>query len=106
MTQTEVKTKKFTLMELFSIVDGRLSNSGMDGVYDVLEWVSGNEGITTIGLVMVQDQIKAQQPKPKWWIAVATDLAMVKEKVGDKFEDMMKFIEEKYNPTYDIPSGN
>lgn len=101
MTTTSNKTKTFTLMQLFSIVDGRLSNAGMDSVYDVLGHVSNNDGISTIGLVMVQDNLKAN--KPNWWQSVQDEIDHCKEAVGsNEFPALMEYIEKHHNPTFTI----
>lgn len=100
MTTEAKATKTFTLMEMYSIVDGRLSNAGMDSVYEILGHTSSNPHPFTHELPTLLDEVAGN--KPDWWLKVQTDLALVKEKVGDKFEDQMKFIEEQYNPKYTI----
>lgn len=97
------KTKQFTLLELYSIVDGRLSITGIKSVYDILGHIAEDEHITTIGLIVVQE--KLLKNKPSWWAEIEHDLLIVKAEVGDNYIDQMDYIQLHYNPTYDIPSG-
>ena len=96
-----MQTNKFTLMQMFSIVDGRLSLSGMDSVYEVLGWLSNDEGITTLGLTWFMDKLKAN--KPAWWNDVQNDIDHCKKMVGNDFNKLMQYIETTYNHEYDIP---
>lgn len=93
-------TKSFTLMELFSIADGRLSNTDMESVYDVLNWVF-DDNFTIIALPMAMNKLK--KIDPEWFQDIKKDLQQIKDQIGtDNFEDMMSYIE-KDNPEYNIP---
>lgn len=62
MENTVEKTRKFTLLQLFSIVDGRLSTAGMDSVYDILGYVSGYQQPFTHQLPGLMDELKTNKP--------------------------------------------
>ena len=92
--------KKFSLMTLYSLVDGRLSYSGMDGVYDSLGFICQFDGIMTHHLPTALKYIK--ENKPEWFIKVEKELADIAAKVGDDFETQMTYIK-AHNTEYDIP---
>ncbi len=93
------KTTQYTLLQLFSLVDGRLSTT-MDDVYDMLGHICRFEGIMTHHLPTAAKYLEAN--KPEWWGQVEADLRHVQEKVGNEFEAMIEYIKEN-NKTYDIP---
>lgn len=94
-------TKTFTLMQLFSIADGRLSNAGMDSVYDVLNWVF-DDNFTTIALPMAMDNLN--EINPQWLQGIREELQEIKEKIySSNFEDIMFYIEDGHNGEYLIP---
>ena len=93
-------TKQFTLLQLFSLVDGRLSTS-MDDVYDMLNHICDEEGLMTHHLPVAMKYLKQKQPK--WFAEVTNDL----HRIGciDKntnFNECLTFIK-KNNMVYDIP---
>jgi hypothetical protein len=56
-------TRTFNLMQLFSMVDGRLSNSGMSSVTQVLEHVCNTQGLMTHHLPVAYEYLKKQKSK-------------------------------------------
>ena len=82
-------SKEFTLKQLFSIIDGRLSTK-MDDVYSILNTFSG-ESLTTIALPAICDKVK--QVKPKWYLEAKEDLDDVKSLHGNDFNTLMKVLE-------------
>jgi len=94
-------TKKFNLMELFTLVDGRLSYAGIGSLYKLLGHICNEEGIMTHHLPVAANYLK--ECKPTWYIQLEKDLKEVQEKVGgDDFEDMMSYIKDN-NKEYEIP---
>jgi hypothetical protein len=93
-------TKQFTLLQLFNIVDGRISTS-IDDVYDILNHVS-NDDLPTIGLTVVQDRLLAN--KPDWFIKAERQINAIKAGLcSNTFETVVGAIKDKYNDIYDIP---
>lgn len=93
-------TKKFTTLQLFSLVDGRLSTS-MDDVYDMLNHITGEE-LMTHHLPVAMKYLKEKNPK---WFQQATDrLFALKARLNSNtFETLIGAIKDKHNETYDIP---
>lgn len=91
-------TKQYSLLQLFSLVDGRLSTS-MDDVHDMLGYICRFDGIMTHHLPTAHKYLKAN--KPEWWNQVEADLRYVQEKVGNDFNNMITYIKDN-NKTYDI----
>lgn len=89
--------KTFTLKQVFSIVDGRLSDT-MDDVFQILGEVAGDQSITTTGLMLVMDGIK-RKDKPEWYIEAETTINKIKNKVGNNFEDLMNYIDKHHSNT-------
>jgi hypothetical protein len=53
-------TKKFHISDILSVTTGRfLSTRGMDGLYDIMAFVTGDENISTIGLMQCADYAKS-----------------------------------------------
>lgn len=98
-------TKNFNLMQLFSIVDGRLSNSGMDAVYDVLNHIT-DDNLMTHHLPVAMDYLKDKNPtwftEIKKSIGAIIVLCPIKERNHEQFEWLMGYIT-KNNPEYQIP---
>lgn len=93
MTQTQQKTKKYTLLQLFSIVDGRLSTAGMESVYDILEHVCNMPGIMTHHLPVANRYVKLH-PGPWYTVAQKSLKELVekcpyKERNQDQFQWLM-----------------
>lgn len=54
-----MKTKQFHLGDVLSITTGMLvSPRHMDGVYDILSFMTDDPGLTTLGLLAVNDKCK------------------------------------------------
>jgi len=90
-------TKKFSLMQLFSIVDGRLART-IDDVYDILNHVTDmGEDLMTHHLPVAYSYLK--EKNPKWY-------QELKEKIGflekETFESAIHWVE-AHNDKYDIP---
>jgi hypothetical protein len=91
--------KKFTLLQLFSLVDGRLSTK-MDDVYDMLNHICDEE-LFTHQLPTAMDYLKSKNPE--WFQELKEYLSDVKEALGtDDFKTMMNFVEDN-NEEFDIP---
>lgn len=94
-------TKQFTLLQLFSLVDGRLTT--MDDVYNALEHICNMPGIMTHHLPTAWSYVKNQE-KPQWIGEVTNKLEAVRKAAGtDEFEPLVTYIEKYDNPTFDIP---
>lgn len=91
-------TKDFTMLQLFSIIDGRLS-SDIDDVYDILNHVTG-ENLMTHHLPTAMDYLK--KVNPNWYSEITSDLNFIKMELGDDFIKLMDYIKNN-NPTYSIP---
>ena len=87
--------KRFTLKQLFSVVDGRLSTK-MDDVYSILNIVSDNS-LSTIGLTIVMENL--EKVKPEWFIEAKKDLNKIKKEVGNDFNNLMDYLN-SYQKTY------
>ena len=96
------KKTKFTLKELFSIVDGRLSTE-MDVVNNILIIVTNDEVIPPTGVSIVVDNIKRKQPK--WYVEALQDLQPIKQLIGNNFEDLMKHLDTE-KKTYTVTPLN
>lgn len=49
-------TREFHIGDILSITTGRLlSKEGMDGIYEIMGFLSGEDGISTIGLLTFRD---------------------------------------------------
>jgi len=81
----------------FSLIDGRLS-TGMDDVYEMLNFVSG-ESLMTHQLPHAMDKIR--ELNPKWFSDGVNTLNKIKEKVGtNDFKALIAYIKE--NPPENI----
>ena len=102
-----MKNKKFTLLQLFSIFDGRLSTEIGD-VYDMLNHITGEE-LMTHHLPTAFTFLK--QVNPQWFndgkakLRYISNIEFSKADPKDvNFESFIKIIKEKYNETYDVPA--
>lgn len=95
-----LKEKNFTLKQLFSIADGRLSTN-MDDVCEMLNHITG-ESLFTHQLPVVHKYIT--EIKPSWFITVSNEIDNIKYNIGNNFEDLMNQIDNYYfNVSYSIP---
>lgn len=93
-------TKKFTLLQLFSLVDGRLSTN-MGDVYDMLNHIC-DESLMTHHLPVAMSYLKEKHPK--WFGQVEQRIDAIKiSLVSNTFETIIGTIKDKYNDEYDIP---
>lgn len=92
-------TKKFTLLQLFSIVDGRLSTS-IDDVYLMLNHIM-DDNLMTHHLPVAMDYLRKKNPK--WFHKLSNRLSGLKlmNRKGD-FEKIMSELK-KNNEVFDIP---
>ena len=92
-----MENTKFTLKQMFNIVDGRLC-TGMYDVYAILN-IAANENLTTMALPIVMD--KVAESNPKWYLDALKDLEAIKDKIGNDFETLMKHLDTLPN-TYEV----
>lgn len=90
--------KNFSLKQLYSIVDGRLSTN-MGDVYDMLNHIT-NSNLFTHQLPTALNFLK--EVNPIWYQDVKADIENVRQKVGDEFTNQMDYIDEN-NRNYIIP---
>lgn len=94
-------TKKFSLLQLFSLADGRLSTS-IEDVTNMLEHVCDTE-LMTHHLPVAMDYVKNKNPK--WFQDVKAKLDNIKHihRASNTFESLIYLIKEEYKIEYDIP---
>ncbi len=98
-------TKQFTLLQLFFILDGRLSTS-MDDVYDILNHICDTY-LMTHHLPVAMSYLK--EKKPTWFIElkgqledVISLLCPIKEKNYDQFIWLIDYLKNN-NSIHNIP---
>jgi hypothetical protein len=95
-----MNTKKYTLEQLFALVDGRLSTT-IDDVYDMLKHITDEENLFTHHLPVALDYLKWKNPK--WFVEVSKDISDIKKKLHtDDFITLLSYIQ-KNNKEYLIP---
>ena len=87
---------KFTVKQLFSLTDGRLSTN-MGDVSDMLSVVVGRSLITH-ELPVVLNYI--EEIKPDWFIKGKEQLEEIKQEVGNDFQTLMIYIDKMYSANY------
>lgn len=93
-------TKQFTLLQLFSITDGRLSTD-MQDVYDMLNHIC-DENLSTHHLPVAMQYMN--EKNPKWIEEVTLRINTIKAYcLSNTFETVIGAIKDKFNDTYDIP---
>lgn len=92
-------TKKFTMLQLFSILDGRLSTEIGD-VYEMLNHITG-DSLMTHHLPVAMDYLK--EVNPKWFQELKAELEGIKKLCGNDFQTCMNVIKESYNTEHEIP---
>lgn len=92
-------TKKFTMLQLFSILDGRLSTK-MDDVYSMLNHIT-DDNLMTHHLPTAMDYIK--KVNPKWFQDLKAELDGIKKLCGNDFQTCIDVIKESYNTEHDVP---
>ncbi|HEY4755759.1 MAG TPA: hypothetical protein VIH28_06880 [Ignavibacteriaceae bacterium] len=93
-------TKQFNLLQLFSIVDGRLSTK-IDDVYLMLNHIC-DDNLMTHHLPVAMNYLK--EKKPKWFLEVEQRLTAIKATCqSNTFEVLIDYIKNNVNDTYDIP---
>lgn len=91
--------KKFTLLQLFSIVDGRLSTN-MDDIYDMFNHIF-NKSHFTHELPTAFNNLKSLNPQ--WYQDLTKKLNDIKLIHGNDFDRLIKVIELN-NEEIEIPS--
>lgn len=91
--------KQFNMVQLFSIIDGRLSTK-IEDVYDMLNHITG-QSLMTHHLPVAMDYIK--KVNPKWYQDITSDLNDIKSNHGNIFEHLMPILTNSYNIIYNIP---
>lgn len=94
-----MKTKKFTLLQLFNVVDGRLSTS-IDDVYAILNHVF-NTSVWTHQIPGYMERLK--KASPLWFVVIEGELDTLKLIHGDDFKKLTKIIRDEMNIEFDIP---
>ncbi len=99
-------TKQFTLLQLFSLADGRLSTSIGD-VYDMLNHICDSD-LMTHHLPVAMNYLKLKNPK--WFSEVKERLETIgglpleeNTTLKTDFKAFTDVIKKKYNDIYDIP---
>lgn len=93
--------RKFSMLQLFSILDGRMSTSIGD-VYEMLNHITG-EDLMTHHLPVAMNYIK--KVNPQWFEKLNDKLTRIKAYVdSNTFEILIGVIKDKYNEEYDIPT--
>lgn len=93
-------TKRFTLLQLFSIIDGRLSTN-IEDVYEMLNHIC-DDNLMTHHLPTAMNYLKLKNPK--WYQLVQARLNTIKAWCNSNtFETVIGAIKDKYNDVYDIP---
>lgn len=90
--------KEFTLKQLFSVVDGRLSTKVYD-VYDILNNATG-ENLMTHHLPTAMKYIAIK--KPEWYQKAHSKIEEIKNKIGDDFDSLMNYLDENCNEKYSV----
>jgi len=92
--------KNFTFLQLFSLIDGRLSNT-IDDVYDILNHVCDTE-LMTHHLPTAFKYIKLKNPK--WFQEQTQRLNTIKAHINSNtFETIIGAIKDKYDEIVEIP---
>lgn len=87
---------KFTVKQLFSVTDGRLSTEIGD-VYEILNAATG-EQLMTHHLPVAMKYL--EEVKPDWYVKACEQLTDIKQKVGDDFQNLMTYIDKVYFANY------
>ena len=91
--------KRYTLKQLFNIVDGRLATK-MEDIYDILGHVCNEPGLMTHHLPVAKDYIFSKHPE--WITTVRQDLNNLGITDATPFPICMELID--LNPkSYDVP---
>lgn len=91
--------KSFTLLQLFSIVDGRLSTE-MGDVYEILNHLTDDSLMThhlPVAMKYVEDK------NPQWFQQAAIRINAIKAVSGNTFETLIDLIKDKYNEDIEVP---
>lgn len=92
-------TKQFTLLQLFSVVDGRLSST-IEDVYDILNHACNDE-LMTHHLPIAMDYLK--EKNPKWFVEASGYLHRLGCEKSTPFETCIKLINNDTGKYFDVP---
>ena len=93
-------TKQFNLLQLFSIVDGRLSTK-MEDVYLMLNHICDTE-LMTHNLPPAMEYVKSKNPK--WFGEVKEKINIIKDySPTNNFERIISFVKDHTDLVFDIP---
>ena len=93
--------KKFTRLQLFSIIDGRLSTS-MDDVCEILNHIF-QDNFSTVELPAAYDKLK--EINPDWYQKEVNQLYFIRARCqSNTFETIIGAIKDKYNEEINFPS--
>jgi len=85
-----MKTKNFTLVQLFSIVDGRLSTS-MDDVYNILNHIIGDNLMTHH--LPVASRFVSEVLRPQWFVDARKDIDDAVAEIGtSEFKPLISYL--------------
>ena len=88
---------EFTIKQLFSVIDGRLSTE-MEDVYNILNQATGDKLMTH----QIPTAMKfLAEINPKWFEKASIVIDEIKKIVGDDFNELMVYIDEKL-PNYKL----
>lgn len=89
---------KFTVKQLFSLTDGRLSTS-MDDVSAMLTRATGRQ-LLTHELPIALNYIK--EINPDWYVTSKEQLEEIKKEVGDDFTVLMEYYDAHMSDQYSV----
>ena len=93
-------TKNFSTLQLFSLVDGRMSTK-IEDVYDMLNHICDTD-LMTHHLPVAFNYLK--EKNPKWFQIQKQKLGVIKAGLNsDTFETIIGAIKDKYNENVDVP---
>ena len=98
-----MNNKKFTIVQLFSLVDGRLSTK-MDDVYEMLNHIIG-DSLMTHHLPVAMNYVK-DVLKPDWFYYVDNKIKEAINIIGtDNFQPLIEYLQ-LYNEDVEVGSIN
>jgi len=89
--------KQFSSLQLFSLVDGRLSTN-IDDVYDMLDHICDEPGLMTHHLPVAMKYLK--EKNPKWFQEYKARLDILKTEYGNDFSVLIHAIEGNVMPLH------
>lgn len=97
--------KQFTLLQLFSLIDGRLFTS-IGEIYDMLNYIC-DDNLMTHHLPVAMNYLKEKNPQwlqdGKNQLDAIEALCPIKERTQEQFLWLMDYLKPKDNPAYEVP---